>query len=88
MIIGAPDSSRAAQTPRSAAPRPDGSPSDDLRPTLALHQAIAIIVGIVIGAGTFKAPAMVAAFTGDAAWMFGAWLLGGIVSMVGALVYA
>ncbi len=87
-MINTPDSSRATPAARSTAPRPDASPSADPRPTLALHQAIAIIVGIVIGAGIFKAPAMVAAFTGDAAWMFGAWLLGGAVSMIGALVYA
>ncbi|HEX6363152.1 MAG TPA: amino acid permease, partial [Albitalea sp.] len=48
----------------------------------------AIIVGIVIGAGIFKAPAMVAGLAAHPAWMFGAWLLGGVVSVIGALVYA
>jgi APA family basic amino acid/polyamine antiporter len=49
---------------------------------------VAIIVGIVIGAGIFKAPALVAGITGSAGWMFGAWALGGLVSLVGALCYA
>lgn len=55
---------------------------------LGVREAVAIIVGIVIGAGIFKAPAMVAGMTGNAAWMFAAWLLGGIMSLVGALCYA
>ncbi len=57
------------------------------RSVLSLRQAIAIIVGIVIGAGIFKAPAMVAAFAGSPGWMFGAWILGGLVSIIGAMVY-
>lgn len=55
---------------------------------IELHQAVAITVGIVIGAGVFKAPAMVANLAGSAGWLFGAWLLGGLVSLLGALVYA
>lgn len=58
------------------------------REVLGLREAVAITVGIVIGAGIFKAPAMVAGLTGDPAWMFGAWLLGGLISLVGALCYA
>lgn len=55
---------------------------------IGLREAIALIVGIVIGAGIFKAPAMVAGMTGSAEWMFGAWLLGGLMSLIGALCYA
>ena len=55
---------------------------------LGVREAVAIIVGIVIGAGIFKAPAMVAGMAGDATWMFAAWLLGGMMSLVGALCYA
>jgi amino acid transporter len=55
---------------------------------LGLRQAIAIIVGIVIGAGIFKAPSMVAGMAGSTTWMFVAWLLGGLVSLIGALCYA
>jgi APA family basic amino acid/polyamine antiporter len=55
---------------------------------LALHEAVAIIVGIVIGAGIFKAPALVAGMAGSPGWMFGAWALGGLVSLIGALCYA
>lgn len=58
------------------------------RAIVSFHEAVAIIVGIVIGAGIFKSPALVAGMTGDAAWMFAAWLLGGVVSLIGALCYA
>lgn len=55
---------------------------------LGLRSAVALIVGIVIGAGIFKAPAMVADMTGSTTWMFGAWILGGVISLIGALCYA
>jgi APA family basic amino acid/polyamine antiporter len=55
---------------------------------LRLREAVAIIVGIVIGAGIFKAPAMVAQMSGSAPWMFAAWALGAVVSLIGALCYA
>jgi len=55
---------------------------------LGLREAVALIVGIVIGAGIFKTPSMVAGMTGSAAWMFGAWILGGVMSLIGALCYA
>ena len=55
---------------------------------LGLREAVALIVGIVIGAGIFKTPSMVAGMTGSAEWMFGAWILGGVMSLIGALCYA
>jgi amino acid transporter len=56
--------------------------------TLSAFSAIAIIVGIVVGAGIFKTPSMVAGVTGDAGWMIVAWILGGVISLAGALCYA
>lgn len=64
------------------------SQHDAPQQVLGVREAVAIIVGIVIGAGIFKAPAMVAGMTGNASWMFAAWILGGIMSLVGALCYA
>ncbi len=55
---------------------------------LGVREAVAIIVGIVIGAGIFKAPALVAQFTGSPGWLFAAWAFGGLVSLAGALCYA
>lgn len=50
--------------------------------------AIALIVGIVIGAGIFRTPSLVAANVGSGAEMILVWLLGGLVSLMGALCYA
>ncbi|HET9047255.1 MAG TPA: amino acid permease, partial [Casimicrobiaceae bacterium] len=50
--------------------------------------AVAIVVGIVIGAGIYKAPSVVADAIGDPGWIIVAWLLGAFVSFVGALCYA
>jgi len=58
------------------------------RPTIGLREAVAVIVGVVIGAGIFKAPSLVASMSGGAATMFTLWALGGLVSLIGALCYA
>ncbi|HEX6945394.1 MAG TPA: amino acid permease [Casimicrobiaceae bacterium] len=58
------------------------------QPLLGRADAIAIIVGIVIGAGIFKTPSMVAGVTGDVGWLVVAWVLGAVVSLAGALCYA
>ena len=50
--------------------------------------AVALIVGIVIGAGIFKTPSLVAAISGDAGWALVLWLAGSMISIVGALCYA
>ena len=55
---------------------------------LGMRESVALIIGVVIGAGIFKAPSMVAGMTGSTAWMFGAWVLGGVISLIGALCYA
>jgi len=50
--------------------------------------AVAIIVGIVIGAGIFKTPSMVAGITGDIGWALTIWVAGALISLMGALCYA
>ena len=64
------------------------TPSNQPTQQLSTFSAIAIIVGIVIGAGIFKTPSMVAGVTGDAGWLIVAWVLGGVISLAGALCYA
>ncbi len=55
---------------------------------LNMVDAIALIVGIVIGAGIFRTPSMVAGNVETGGMLCLAWLLGGIVSLIGALCYA
>jgi amino acid transporter len=50
--------------------------------------AIALIVGIVVGAGIFKTPSLVAAISGDAGWALVLWVVGALISIAGALCYA
>lgn len=60
------------------------------QPLRLLHPgaAIALIVGIVIGAGIFKTPSLVAGISGDAGWALVLWGVGALVSVAGALCYA
>lgn len=58
------------------------------KPLLTLSDAIALIVGIVIEAGIFQTPALVAAQAGSNLAVLLFWLAGGAVSFVGALCYA
>ena len=58
------------------------------RPSLTLTDAIAMIVGIVIGAGIFRAPSIVAGSSSSEAVVIGLWIAGGVISIVGALCYA
>jgi len=74
----------ATEPRRPAVPGEESEP----RPILGLREAIALIVGVVIGAGIFKSPSVVAGMAGSAGWMFSAWVLGGVISLVGALCYA
>ena len=58
------------------------------RATLSLLDAVAMIVGIVIGVGIFKAPSIVAGSVGSEATFIGLWIAGGVFSLIGALCYA
>lgn len=55
---------------------------------LSMADAIAVIVGIVVGAGIFRTPSVVAANVGSSTEFILAWVLGGVVSLIGALCYA
>ena len=58
------------------------------RPSIGLFDAIALIVGLVIGAGIFETPALVAANANSETDVLQAWGLGGVISIIGALCYA
>ena len=58
------------------------------RQLLSVTDGIFLTVGMIIGALIFKAPSTVAGATSGPGEFLFAWLLGGIVSLCGALVYA
>jgi basic amino acid/polyamine antiporter, APA family len=71
--------------------KPLSSPAEFGRPrqTLGIADVLAITVGIVIGAGIFRTPALVAgAAGGDETLLLAVWALGGLLSIIGALCYA
>jgi basic amino acid/polyamine antiporter, APA family len=62
----------------------DGAP----RPVLGLGDATAIIVGLIIGAGIFGTPAIVAGAVQSPGAMVAVWVAGGVFSLIGGLCYA
>ena len=57
-------------------------------PALSTFDAAMIVCGIVIGGGIFALPPLVASSAGSSAWMFAAWALGAVLTLVGSLCYA
>lgn len=56
--------------------------------TLSVSDALFVIVGIVVGAGIFRTPALVAASSANELTLLALWLAGGAIAMIGALCYA
>ncbi|CAN5713410.1 amino acid permease [soil metagenome] len=55
---------------------------------LGLYDAVALIVGIVVGAGIFSFPSLVASSTSSETAFISLWVVGGLISLIGALCYA
>ena len=67
---------------------PDDDGRELPRATISVLQGVAFIVGIVVGIGIFKSPQLVAqSVTSEAAFIL-LWLVGGLITLIGALVYA
>ena len=73
------------------APSAPGRAETDLaqpRRHLEVRHAMAVCVGMVIGAGIFRTSPNVAQSVMNAGTLFGAWTLGGLLSLLGALCFA
>lgn len=57
------------------------------RPLGTSHVA-AVVIGAIIGVGIFFTPATLARAVPTSAWVLGVWVLGGVASVTGALVFA
>ncbi|MCC6947915.1 MAG: amino acid permease [Bradyrhizobiaceae bacterium] len=55
---------------------------------LSVSAGAAFIIGIVIGIGIFRTPSLVASGVSSETLFIAAWLLGGLIMLVGALCYA
>ena len=58
------------------------------RASLTLADAVAMIVGLIVGAGIFGTPSIVAGAVGSEPLLIAAWIAGGVFSIIGALCYA
>jgi len=58
------------------------------RQTLSMTDACAMIVGLIVGAGIFGTPSIVAGAVGDESTLYAVWIIGGVFSIIGALCYA
>ena len=68
--------------------RSENQSGPEVGPRLSLWDSICLIVGIIIGASIYQYPPSIFANAGNATMGMIAWLVGGIVSLVGALCYA
>ncbi len=62
--------------------------SPNLSRDLGVRHASAIVVGTIIGSGIFLVPAEMMQAVGSAALVYVAWIVGGILSLAGAITYA
>jgi basic amino acid/polyamine antiporter, APA family len=65
-----------------------GTRGAQLPRALGLRHAIAIVVGTIIGSGIFLVPKEMMQAVGSAKLVYLAWIVGGILSIFGALTYA
>jgi basic amino acid/polyamine antiporter, APA family len=63
-------------------------PGAELPRSLGLLDALAIVIGIVIGGGIFIVPNLVARELHSVSWILGVWIAAGVVSFFGALACA
>jgi APA family basic amino acid/polyamine antiporter len=73
--------SEIISAPRQSAPA-------DLPRVLGASQATAIVVGTIIGSGIFLVPSEMMRDTGSSALVYLAWIVGGLLSLFGAMTYA
>lgn len=77
----------------------DGAPGTDadldkptsrgeLRQVLGLYDVTMLVMGSIIGAGVFHAPAAIAREMGSLGGVLAVWCLGGVIALSGALVFA
>ncbi|MBL7764845.1 MAG: APC family permease [Chitinophagaceae bacterium] len=62
--------------------------STQIQPRLHFFDTTIIVISLVIGMGIFRNPSEVALKAGQPSLFFGAWVVGAIVSLCGALIFA
>jgi amino acid transporter len=75
-------------TPQAASVHPTTGDGDGLPRKLGVWSAAAAAVGLTIGSGIFRVPATVAAESGSVGAIALVWVLGGVITLCGALTIA
>lgn len=63
-------------------------PSSSLAKKIGFWSATSVVIGSIIGSGVFMKPASMAAQLGSPVWLTIIWVMAGLFSLFGALVYA
>jgi basic amino acid/polyamine antiporter, APA family len=71
-----------------APPPPGAHPRDRLARTLTLRDAVFLVVASVVGSGIFLTPGAIADRLPHPGLIFSVWIVGGLLSLVGALINA
>ncbi|XP_074030930.1 L-type amino acid transporter minidiscs [Leptinotarsa decemlineata] len=82
------ESNRENKTKKDDASSTSTSSGVKMKKELSLLDGVAIIVGVIIGAGIFVSPKGVLKFSGSVGEALIVWILSGLLSMIGALCYA
>ena len=80
--------STVATDVRPAALPSDGEASGGLRRGLNAWDTTLLVLGLVLGGGIFLTPPSIARALPSASWILGVWIVGGLLSIFGGLVYA
>jgi APA family basic amino acid/polyamine antiporter len=72
----------------SAQPAPRASTAEELRRGLNLWDTTFLVLGLVLGGGIFLTPSSIAKALPSPGWILAAWIVGGLLSVAGGLVYA
>ncbi len=62
--------------------------ADGLRRGLNAWDTTLLVLGLVVGGGIFLTPSSIARSLPSASWILGVWIVGGLLSIFGGLVYA
>jgi basic amino acid/polyamine antiporter, APA family len=75
--------------PPAATPPDNVSPADPgLARRLNAFDATMLVMGGIVGAGIFVSPHVVARYVQSPALILGAWVVGGVIALIGAFIYA
>jgi APA family basic amino acid/polyamine antiporter len=77
-----------SEPPASGGLEPDRHPRDRLRRELSLHDAVFLVVASVVGSGIFLTPGAIAERLPHPGLILAVWVVGGLLSLAGALANA